>query len=113
MGEFRLSHDETVAEDTCSSPLKAAASGLPCIATRVDAIPEVVVNGVTGLLFGDGDVAGISDGIASLIRDTALRARLSAASREHAEKFTWDRCAEIIAGDLDILSPAEISHCAA
>jgi phosphatidyl-myo-inositol dimannoside synthase len=93
--------------------LEAAASGLPCIATRVDAIPEVVVDGVTGLLFGDGDVAGISDGIASLIRDTALRARLSASSREHAEKFTWDRCAEIIAGDLDILSPGEISHCAA
>jgi len=93
--------------------LEAAASGVPCIATRVDAIPEVVVNGVTGLLFDDGDIAGISAGIASLIRDAALRARLSAASRDHAAKFTWDRCAEIVAGDLDILSPAEISHCAA
>ena len=93
--------------------LEAAASGLPCIATRVDAIPEVVVDGVSGLLFDDGDVAGISGGIASLLRDAALRARLSAASRDHAAKFTWDRCAEIVAGDLDILSTREISDCAA
>jgi phosphatidylinositol alpha-1,6-mannosyltransferase len=93
--------------------LEAAASGVPCIATRVDAIPEVVVDGITGLLFDDGDVAGIGGGIASLIRDSALRARLSAASRDHAARFTWDRCAEIVAHDLDILSPAEISDCAA
>jgi phosphatidylinositol alpha-1,6-mannosyltransferase len=93
--------------------LEAAASGLPCIATRVDAIPEVVVDGATGLLFDDGDVAGISGGIASLISDASLRARLSAGSRDHAARFTWDRCAEIVAGDLDILSLSEISDCAA
>jgi phosphatidylinositol alpha-1,6-mannosyltransferase len=93
--------------------LEAAASGLPCIATRVDAIPEVVVDGVSGLLFDDGDVAGISGGIARLIRDSALRARLSQASRDHAAKFTWDRCANIVAGDIDILSPSDIANCAA
>src|SRR5205814_349195 len=79
--------------------LEAAASGLPCIATRVDAIPEVVVDGATGLLFDDGDIAGISGGIKSLIGDTALRTRLSNASRGHAARFTWDRCAEIVIGD--------------
>ena len=83
--------------------LEAAAGGLPCIATRVDAIPEVVVENVSGLLFDDGDVAGISNGMASLIRDAALRKRLSSGSRSHAAKFTWDRCAEIVVGDLDIL----------
>jgi phosphatidylinositol alpha-1,6-mannosyltransferase len=93
--------------------LEAAAGGLPCIATRVDAIPEVVVDGVTGLLFDDADVAGISGGIARLIGDPALRGRLAAASRDHAASFTWDRCAEIVAGDLDILSPAELASCAA
>jgi phosphatidylinositol alpha-1,6-mannosyltransferase len=93
--------------------LEAAASGLPCVATRVDAVPEVVVDRGSGLLFDDGDVTGISSGIARVIRDTALRARLSAASRDHAAKFTWDRCAEIVAGDLDISSTPEISYCAA
>jgi phosphatidylinositol alpha-1,6-mannosyltransferase len=93
--------------------LEAAAGGLPCIATRVDAIPEVVVDGITGLLFDDADVAGISGGIARLIGDPALRGRLAAASRDHAASFTWDRCAEIVAGDLDILSPAELASCAA
>jgi len=93
--------------------LEAAAGGLPCIATRVDAIPEVVVDRVSGLLFDDGDVSGISGGIASLIRDRGLRARLAAAGRDHAARFTWDRCAEIVAGDIDILSGPEMSHCAA
>jgi phosphatidylinositol alpha-1,6-mannosyltransferase len=93
--------------------LEAAASGLPCIATRVDAIPEVVLDGVSGLLFADGDVGGISGGLASLVGDTALRARLSAASRDHAARFTWDRCAEIVAGDLDILPDLAISDFAA
>src|SRR5262249_11601281 len=93
--------------------LEAAASGLPCIATRVDAIPEVVVDGITGLLFDDADVAGISGGIARLIGDTALRGRLAAASRDHAARFTWERCAEIVADDLDILAPEELASCAA
>jgi phosphatidylinositol alpha-1,6-mannosyltransferase len=88
--------------------LEAAAGGLPCIATRVDAIPEVVVENVSGLLFDDGDVAGISSGIANLMRDAALRKRLSSGSREHAARFTWDRCAEIVAGDLDILPATEV-----
>jgi len=93
--------------------LEAAASGLPCIATRVDAIPEVIVDGVTGLLFDDADVARISGGIARLIGDPALRGRLAAESRDHAASFTWDRCAKIVADDLDILSPAELASCAA
>jgi phosphatidyl-myo-inositol dimannoside synthase len=93
--------------------LEAAAGGLPSIATRVDAIPEVVVDGVTGLLFDDADVAGISGGIARLIGDPALRGRVAAASRDHAANFTWDRCAKIVADDLDILSPAELASCAA
>ena len=88
--------------------LEAAASGLPSVATRVDAIPEVVVENVSGLLFDDGDVAGISNGIASLIRDTALRTRLSAGSRDQAAKFTWDRCAEIVVSDLNIVSSPEM-----
>ena len=93
--------------------LEAAASGLPCIATRVDAIPEVVIDGVTGLLFDDTDAAGIGGGIARLIGDPALRTRLAAASRDHAANFTWDRCAKIVADDLDILPPAEPANCAA
>jgi phosphatidylinositol alpha-1,6-mannosyltransferase len=92
--------------------LEAAASGLPCIATRVDAIPEVVVENVSGLLFDDGDVAGISRGIASLIRDATLRTRLSAGSREQAAKFTWDRCAEIVVSDLDVLPSADMPFAA-
>jgi phosphatidylinositol alpha-1,6-mannosyltransferase len=82
--------------------LEAAAGGLPSIATRVDAIPEVVAENVSGLLFDDGDIAGISNGMASLICDNALRTRLSNGSRDQAAKFTWDRCAEIVVGDLDI-----------
>lgn len=76
--------------------LEAAASGLPSLATRVDAIPEVVVENVSGLLYDDGDVAGISDGITALVEDAELRRKLSEGCEAVVSRYTWDRCAEIV-----------------
>lgn len=76
--------------------LEAAAGGLPSIATRVDAIPEVVIDDFSGLLFDDGDISGISSGIARLTLDKALRQRLSDGCKVQISRYTWDRCAEII-----------------
>ncbi len=60
--------------------MEALATGLPVVTTPVAGIPELVVDGETGLLIEPGDRAALSAAIERL-RDPALRERLGAAGR--------------------------------
>lgn len=62
--------------------LEAQLSGLPVVATRHAGIPEVVTDGTTGLLVDEGDVQGMANAMAQLVRDPQLAARLGAAGQE-------------------------------
>lgn len=73
--------------------LEAAAAGLPTMATSIDAVPEVVIDGITGLLSAPGSVAGLTRGLLTLAEDPGLRRELGANARQRAETFTWGRCA--------------------
>lgn len=59
--------------------LEAMASRLPILATRVSAVPEVVLEGETGLLVAPGDPAELARAMVGLARDPALRERLGRA----------------------------------
>jgi glycosyltransferase involved in cell wall biosynthesis len=73
--------------------IEAMAAGLPVVATRGGALPEIVVDGETGFLVDRGDAAALNSAIATLLRNPDLRARMGAAGRERVRKlFTWDRC---------------------
>ena len=75
--------------------LEAMAAGLPVLATRVSAVPEVVVEGRTGLLVPPSDDRALADAMLALARDPALRARLGAAGAERvAEAFGLERMVE-------------------
>jgi glycosyltransferase involved in cell wall biosynthesis len=75
--------------------LEAMLAGLPIVATRVSAVPEVVVDGVTGALVPAGDVEGVARELAALLDDTELRRRLGEAGRERAlTEFSVARMAE-------------------
>lgn len=63
--------------------LEGAAYGLPVVATRHSGIPEAVLDGETGLLGDEGDVAALAANIERLLADDALRAKLGAAGRAH------------------------------
>jgi glycosyltransferase involved in cell wall biosynthesis len=67
--------------------LEAMASSLPVIATRVAAVPEVVSDGVTGLLVDPGDEAMLAQRLETLLGDAALRDRLGSAGRMHVDQF--------------------------
>ena len=56
--------------------LEAMATGLPTVATAIAAVPEVIVHEVNGLLVPPADVQALADGMARLIADPALRARI-------------------------------------
>jgi glycosyltransferase involved in cell wall biosynthesis len=62
------------------SMVLAMGAGLPVVATRVAGIPEVVENGVTGLLVPPADVAALGAALARLVSDQQLRKTLGAAA---------------------------------
>ena len=63
------------------SLIQAAASGLPIVASRVGGIPEVVRDGVNGLLVPPGDVAELTEKISELLADPERSQQMGAAGR--------------------------------
>ncbi|MGH9048262.1 MAG: glycosyltransferase family 4 protein [Acidimicrobiia bacterium] len=63
--------------------LEAMVAGVPVVATRVGAIPEMVTDGVTGLLV-DPDDADLATALDRLLDDAALRRQMGTAGRERA-----------------------------
>lgn len=61
--------------------IEAMAMEIPVISTRVSGIPELVLNGETGLLVDPDDPAGLADAITRLLRDQELAQRLARAGR--------------------------------
>jgi glycosyltransferase involved in cell wall biosynthesis len=73
---------------------EAGAMGRPTVASRVGGIPEVIADGVTGLLVPAGDHGGFADAIASLAADPVRRTTMgNAARRRVLERFTTARAA--------------------
>jgi glycosyltransferase involved in cell wall biosynthesis len=64
------------------SVIEAMAFGLPVIATNVGGLPEVVEDGVTGILVPPRDVEALSEAVLRLLSDQDLRDRLGRAGRE-------------------------------
>ena len=61
--------------------LEALAAGVAVITTPVGTIPEFLLDRQNALLVPPGDVASLAAAIATLLDDTALRARLAAAGQ--------------------------------
>jgi len=64
--------------------LEAMLASLPVVATRITAVPEVVVDGETGLLAAPGDDAAVASALAALLSDRERAAALGAAGRRRA-----------------------------
>jgi len=65
--------------------LEAMAAGKPVVAARTGGIPEVVVDGKTGILVPREDVDALQAALRRLAADPALRASMGAAGRERAQ----------------------------
>lgn len=81
--------------------LEAMAHALPCIGTRIEAIPEIVADGETGLLVPVRDPGALALAMGRLLDDPAgARAMGEAGRRRAAERFGWDRAVRLM---LDVI----------
>jgi glycosyltransferase involved in cell wall biosynthesis len=73
---------------------EAMACGLPVVATSGGALPEVVEDGVTGILVPPADARALAEAMDNLMRDAQLRRRMGHAGRQRIlEKFSWRKAA--------------------
>jgi glycosyltransferase involved in cell wall biosynthesis len=81
-------------DGTCRAVLEAAACGLPAVTSRRGALPEIVVDGETGLL-ADEQPDAMAAAWEALLADEPRRRALGAAARRRAEAlFTPQRFAD-------------------
>ena len=79
--------------------LEAQSQGLPCVSTRVSAIPELILDGETGLLVPQEDETALAGALEALITDPPLRHRLGQAGFNRVrDEFSHEAGAERIAG---------------
>jgi glycosyltransferase involved in cell wall biosynthesis len=96
------------------SLLEAMAAGVPAVASPVGGVPEVLTDGVTGLIAAPGDVTTLSRHLRKLLLDRALGARIGAAGRETIRlRFAPERALprlEVIYADLGVRSFSDPAH---
>lgn len=66
--------------------LEAMAAGVPVVATRMGAMPEIVEDGRTGLLIEVGDDRALAAALERLLGDAELRAAMGRDARQRAER---------------------------
>ncbi|MCM2475452.1 glycosyltransferase family 4 protein [Rhizobium sp. CG5] len=84
--------------------LEAQAAGLPVIAENIAGVPEVVLDGSTGLLTASNDASGLAQSIDSLLSDQQQRQKLAEAARIFV---STERSLPVVARRIaDLLVPA-------
>ena len=76
--------------------IEAMANGCVVVASNIGGLPEVVRNGVCGLLHRSEDITDIANKISSLISDEATYNNLRAQSLIEVEKYRFEHYAELI-----------------
>jgi len=72
----------SIAEGISNTLLEAMASGLPVVATRVGGNPELVDDGVSGILVPPRDQEALAEAVGAYLRDPGLRALHGASARQ-------------------------------
>ncbi|HEY6412306.1 MAG TPA: glycosyltransferase family 4 protein [Edaphobacter sp.] len=71
--------------------------GLPCVASDIWAMPEMIVDGETGFLISGEDVPALAERLRTLLADAGLRERFGRAARLRAEAmFSWSAVGEVL-----------------
>jgi glycosyltransferase involved in cell wall biosynthesis len=99
---WRCASIAVLSSDTEGMPvslMEAAACGVPAVAPAVGGIPELIEDGVSGLLAPPNDPLGLATAMERLLAQPGLAARLGSAARQRAEThFSVKRQADQLLG---------------
>lgn len=70
--------------------LEALTAGVPVVASRVGALPELVRDTVDGRLVGANDAAGLRDAVVGLLHDDTARAAMATEALHGSARFAAD-----------------------
>ncbi|MGP9490379.1 glycosyltransferase family 4 protein [Glutamicibacter sp. AOP5-A2-7] len=85
-------------------PFEAMAMGKAVVASNVDALEEIIVPGLNGLLHEKGSQDSLTSQLRLLLEDEELRAKLGSQAREWVvEERDWSKLASIISNTYDDL----------
>ncbi|NOY74350.1 MAG: glycosyltransferase family 4 protein, partial [Kiritimatiellaeota bacterium] len=71
--------------------LEAMAAGVPVVASKTGGVPEIVADGVNGLLVEPGDPDALSEAMERLVGDDALGRELSDNAKREVEDYSIDK----------------------
>ena len=75
--------------------LEAGAAGRPLVVSDAGGLPEVVRNGITGIVVPKDDPAAAAGALLDLVMDPSKRIALGEAARRHVQEYyAWERCVE-------------------
>jgi phosphatidyl-myo-inositol alpha-mannosyltransferase len=77
---------------------EAFAAATPVLASDIPGYRDVVRGGIDGLLVPAGDALALAESLRTLAFDERLRARMSLAARERAQRFAWPNVAAEVLG---------------
>jgi len=87
-----VAHTSTAPEPFGRTVIEAMIAGCPVVAANAGALPEIVVDGATGILTPPGDDAALAAALVSLLTSETRRAQMGAAARARAEvEYTLDK----------------------
>ncbi len=76
-------------DNTPVSVIEAMACGLCVVSTNVGGVPDLIEDGVSGLLVPPANPSAMANAIRRLYREPGLASRLSSNARRRVEKFDW------------------------
>lgn len=103
--------DDGDSEGTPVAIIEAQMAGLPVVATRHAGIPDVVMEGVTGLLVNELDAAAMTAGMVSLLNNQELAQKMGEeAKRRAVQRFTMHRYLDTLAQTLTDAVNGPLTH---